>query len=163
MNDDTRRVMHSSQSVEWTTPPKVFKDLNDEFDFVLDAAATPENALCSQFYTERENGLARSWGIFKPGMQEIGNVYCNPPYGRGLTALWVAKGKAEAKQHRIQVVMLLPGRTGTRWFHEHIWDYQIHQPQRGVQVRYWKGRMKFSDSKDAPFDSIIVVFDGKAM
>lgn len=49
------------------------------------------------------------------------------------------------------VVMLLPARTDTRWFHEYIYNK--------AEVRFIKGRLKFGGSKNAaPFPSMIVVF-----
>ena len=49
------------------------------------------------------------------------------------------------------VVMLIPARTDTRWFHDYI--YQKHE------VRFIRGRLKFGDSKNpAPFPSMVVVF-----
>ena len=48
-------------------------------------------------------------------------------------------------------VMLVPARTDTRWFHEYIYGK--------AEIRFIKGRLKFSGSKDsAPFPSMIVVF-----
>ena len=48
------------------------------------------------------------------------------------------------------VVMLLPARTDTKWFHEYILPYG--------QIRFIRGRLKFGDSKNsAPFPSMIVV------
>ena len=52
------------------------------------------------------------------------------------------------------VVMLLPARTDTKWFHEYIYNK--------AEIRFIKGRLKFGNSKNvAPFPSMIVVFDGK--
>lgn len=52
------------------------------------------------------------------------------------------------------VVMLLPARTDTKWFHEYIYNK--------AEIRFIKGRLKFGNSKNAaPFPSMIVVFDGR--
>jgi len=49
------------------------------------------------------------------------------------------------------VVMLIPARTDTRYFHEYIYGKS--------EIRFIKGRLKFGDSKNsAPFPSMIVVF-----
>ena len=49
------------------------------------------------------------------------------------------------------VVMLLPARTDTRWFHEYIWNK--------AEIRFIKGRLKFGNSKNsAPFPSMVVIF-----
>jgi hypothetical protein len=39
-----RNVHFRSQSCEWSTPPELFRELDQEFHFTLDACATPENA-----------------------------------------------------------------------------------------------------------------------
>lgn len=50
------------------------------------------------------------------------------------------------------VVMLLPARTDTKWFHEYVLPY--------AEIYFIKGRLKFGDSKNsAPFPSMIAVFD----
>lgn len=74
-------------------------------------------------------------------------VFCNPPYGREISK-WVKK----AHDSNTLVVMLLPARTDTKWFH----DYIYHQ----AEIRFLKGRLHFNESKQgAPFPSMIVIFD----
>lgn len=136
-------VMFSSKSAEWETPQELFNELNDEFHFTLDVCATAENAKCEHYYTQEQDGLARPWK---------GTVWCNPPYGRSIGS-WVRRGLfASAAGHT--VVMLLPARTDTRWFHEYIY--------RKAEIRFIKGRLKFGGSKNsAPFPSMVVVFRPK--
>lgn len=79
-----------------------------------------------------------------------GVVFCNPPYGRELPK-WVKKSYEEAKKGSI-VVMLLPARTDTRWFHDYIYGK--------ADIRFIKGRLKFNDGKmSAPFPSMVVIYD----
>lgn len=59
MNTD---LMFSSKSCMWETPQDFFDKLNDEFHFDLDVCATPDNAKCSNFFTEEEDGLKQNWG-----------------------------------------------------------------------------------------------------
>lgn len=50
------------------------------------------------------------------------------------------------------VVMLIPARTDTRYFHEFIYH-------KAREIRFIKGRLKFGDQKNsAPFPSMVVVF-----
>jgi phage N-6-adenine-methyltransferase len=136
----TTAVYHRSQSVEWSTPQDLFDEYDREFAFTLDAAATHINAKCSRFFTEREDGLAQLWS---------GSVWCNPPYGGRETGKWVRKGY-EAAQQGATVVLLVPSRTDTRWWH----DYAM----KG-EVRFLRGRLRFGGSKNsAPFPSAVVVF-----
>ena len=52
------------------------------------------------------------------------------------------------------VVLLLPARTDTRWFHDFI--YKKHE------IRFIRGRLKFNDGKQAaPFPSMVVVMEVK--
>lgn len=137
----------SSASVEWATPRSLFDALNAEFHFTLDVCATPENAKLPLFFTREMDGLAQDWR---------GHVcWMNPPYGRAIGA-WVEK----AATCGARAVALLPARTDTRWWHEHIWDEEHHRPRPGVQVRLLRGRLKLGGATTgAPFPSAVVVFD----
>lgn len=66
-------ALFTSKTVMWETPQEFFDKLNREFDFTLDACATPENAKCINFYSPEQDGLSMPWN---------GRVWCNPPYGR---------------------------------------------------------------------------------
>lgn len=144
-------AMFTSNSVEWYTPDDLFESLEREFGpFDLDPCAGPDAKPRGQqrYGTEVWSGLAFPWR---------GKVYCNPPYGRPLPQ-WVAKAEESAKAGAT-VVMLLPARTDTKWWHRHIWDSRIHGPRNGVEIRFIEGRIKFANSKwNAPFPSVIVVF-----
>ena len=76
-------------------------------------------------------------------------VFCNPPYGRELPK-WVKKCFEESKRAEI-IVMLIPARTDTRWFHDYIYGK--------AEIRFIKGRLKFGDGKSrAPFPSMLVIY-----
>lgn len=75
-------VHFSSKTPEWATPQAFFDVLNKEFRFTLDPCATQENAKCAKFYTEKDDGLSKSWAGER--------VFCNPPYGRTI-GQWVKK------------------------------------------------------------------------
>jgi hypothetical protein len=81
-----------------------------------------------------------------------GRVWCNPPYGREI-GQWVAKavGSTVVVPTAELVVMLLPARTDTRWWHSYVIPFG--------QPRFIKGRLKFGGAKNsAPFPSAVVVF-----
>jgi len=79
-------------------------------------------------------------------------VFCNPPYGRDI-AKWVEKSFREGCKDNTLVVMLLPARTDTRYFH----DFILHRSE----IRFVSGRLKFGQQKNsAPFPSIVVIFRG---
>lgn len=52
------------------------------------------------------------------------------------------------------MVMLLPARTDTKWFHEYVYNK--------AEIRFIKGRLKFGNAQNsAPFPSMIVIFKGR--
>lgn len=135
-------IMFSSKSENWTTPQELFNNLNDEFHFTLDPAASDENHKCEHYYTIDDDGLKQDWGGHI--------VFCNPPYCRK-TGDWVKKAYIESQKPETTVVMLLPSRTDVRWFHDFVLPFG--------EIRFIKGRLKFGSSKNsAPFASIIVIF-----
>lgn len=149
-------VMFSKATDEWATPDAMFRELDAEFCFEVDAAATNGNAKCATFFgpgSVYPDALALvEWGRpYKPAM-----VFLNPPYSR--CREFIAKA-AEQSQKGNTVVALVPSRTDTRWWHEHIWDHESHLPWPGVEIRFIKGRLKFGNSDNsAPFPSVVIVF-----
>lgn len=140
--------MFSSKTDDWATPQDFFDKLNEEFNFQLDVCADESNAKCARYFSKKQDGLAQSWTLPNGGA-----VWCNPPYGREISK-WVQKSSEESKLHNETVVMLIPARTDTKWFHEYIYNKS--------EVRFVKGRLKFGSSKNsAPFPSMVVVFDGE--
>ncbi len=135
-------LMFSSKTDLWSTPNDFFDKLNDEFHFTLDPCSAHENAKCYKHFTEEENGLLQDWG------NEV--VFCNPPYGRQIK-YWVKKAYEESQKDKTKVVMLIPARTDTIYFHEYIY----HK----AEIRFIKGRLKFGNAKNsAPFPSMVVIF-----
>lgn len=132
--------MPPAESVEWETPQDLFDILDEEFHFDVDVAATSTNAKCPVYFTKEQDALAQEW----PGI-----CFCNPPYGKGLDR-WVRKA-LESATGGTTVVMLLPARTDTRWFHDYVLPY--------AEIRFIKGRLKFGgQNAPAPFPNMIVVF-----
>lgn len=126
------RSMFSSASPHWATPSAIYQELDDEFQFTCDPC--PLRSL-------EENGLNIEW---------TGRVYVNPPYGRKIGA-WIQKGYESAQATASVVVMLLPSRTDTKWWHDYI--------MKANEVRFIKGRLRFGNYPNgAPFPSCIVVF-----
>lgn len=131
------RGLFTSSTNLWATPQDFFDTLDEEFHFTLDACALPENAKCPQYFTPEEDGLKQEWR---------GTVWCNPPYGRQI-GKWVEKAYDAA----CTVVMLLPARTDTQWFHRWILPC--------AEIRWVKGRLKFGGAEgNAPFPSMVVIY-----
>jgi hypothetical protein len=160
-----RRTQHydsvAPRFKNWETPPEFFKKLDEEFGFTLDAAASHENALCTEFCTqsgswihgqrglfdlfwlEEVDGLSLSWDGYR--------VFLNPPYDSSI-AKWVDKAfKFEAEV----AVLLLPPSFDTAWgqriweaYHTIIedekWPWQGGiNPNNSVEIRLPPGRLRF--------------------
>ena len=133
--------LFSSKTDLWATPQDFFDKLNEEFHFTLDPCATPENAKCDTYFTITEDGLKQDWTGY--------TVFCNPPYGRKISE-WVKKCYTESLKGTL-VVMLIPARTDTSYFHDYIYGK--------AEIRFVRGRLKFGEAKQgAPFPSMIVIF-----
>ena len=117
-----------SAKQDWTTPDELFVPIGAEFNFTLDAAADSKNARAKSFFTAEDDGLRQDWG------QNV--VWLNPPYGEraGKLSDWIKKSLS-ASCNGATVVMLIPARTNTNWFHDICLKYG--------EVRFVKGRPKF--------------------
>jgi phage N-6-adenine-methyltransferase len=103
------RVMGSSASDEWYTPPHIFElalDVIGEFD--LDPSWHPDSPVrASTTYTEADDGLARAWH---------GRTWLNPPHGREIGE-WIDKLVSEYEAGQVTEAMaLIPARVDTQWF-----------------------------------------------
>lgn len=129
--------LFTSETDLWETPQEFFDRLNEEFCFDLDVCALPDNAKSEKYFTPEMDGLSQEWS---------GTVWCNPPYGRHI-GKWVKK----ASESDCTVVMLLPARTDTAWFHDYIYGC--------AEIRFVRGRLRFGNSKNsAPFPSMVVIY-----
>jgi len=146
MNKQTMNTMMSSKKMDWQTPQAFFDKLNQEFGFTLDPATNGTNALCPKFFTEAQDALAQSW--------QGETCYVNPPYGRVLKN-WIRKAYEESQDPNTTVVMLIPARTDTKYWHEYV--------MQASEIRFVQGRLKFGGGQTddpAPFPSAVVVFKG---
>lgn len=142
---NTVKGIFSKKSDEWETPLALFDEYNKEFHFTLDPCSTDENAKCEKHYTIEEDGLHNSW--------ENEVVWCNPPYSNCYE--WCLKALAESMFNNATVVMLLPSRTDTKWFHLIVLPF--------TEIRFIRGRLRFNNSdQNAPFPSLIAIFRPRA-
>lgn len=135
-------VHFSSKTNEWTTPKDFYEILHKEFNFTLDPCATKNNSKCKKFYTKDDNGLTKDWSNE--------TVFMNPPYGREIKH-WIKKAYDESLKGAL-VVCLIPARTDTIYWHTYC--------VKG-NIRFIKGRLKFSNKNSAPFPSALVIFGEK--
>lgn len=58
-----QKQLFTSDKKYWETPQALFDELDKEFHFTLDAAASDKNHKCKKYYTERDNGLMQDWVV----------------------------------------------------------------------------------------------------
>jgi hypothetical protein len=122
----------------YPTPSLIYESLDKEFQF-------DDFDPCPLHNPSNVDGLTLSWKK---------TTFCNPPYSRLQTTKrfgigWIEKSYSEALKGKT-VILLLPVRSDTRWFHEFILD-------KGFEVRFIKNRLKFGTARPAPFPSCIVI------
>jgi site-specific DNA-methyltransferase (adenine-specific) len=137
-----------SRGSNWATPRELFDELNKEFHFTLDPAASEWNAKCKKYYTEKDDGLMQDW------TKDV--VFLNPPYGKVLNN-WMKKAY-ESALGGATVVCLVPSATDTKWWHNYV---------SSGEVRFLRGRPRFL-TKEGNWQqtfspSVIVIFDPRKM
>jgi len=113
----------------WETPQELVTRLEIEFGkFDLDPCATKENTKAKNFFTKEQDGLKQKW---------FGKVFVNPPYSRGNLGKWTFKAQQEINYNpKVElIIMLLPVRTSTNWFHKNVLPF--------AELRFIKRRIKF--------------------
>lgn len=129
------------ESVEWYTPPAVFRALGLSFD--LDPAA-PAGGVpwvpAERFFSRADDGLAQSW---------TGRVWLNPPYGREVEC-WLDR----LAEHGDGLALVF-ARTDTRWYQGVV--------RRATAVCFVAGRLAFvrpdgSSAGSATAPSVLLAF-----
>jgi site-specific DNA-methyltransferase (adenine-specific) len=135
---------------EWGTPLKIFRPLDNEFNFTLDPCARSDRPLkygitnCD--IRKGVDGLKYSWKDHK--------VFVNPPYSADNIKKWVQKAYSERNNAEI-IVMLIPVRTDRKYFHEYILNK--------AEIRFIKGRPSFyplegQNDGTPSFPSMIIIW-----
>ena len=135
-----------TENQNWETPTDLFEMLNSEFKFDFDLAASEENTKCKNYFTKEDDALKQEWK---------GICWLNPPYGsnsKNSLKNWVRKSFEETRKEGCIVVMLIPARTNTEWWHKYCMNAK--------EVRLIKGRPKFKGNiHGLPQPLAIIVFD----
>jgi site-specific DNA-methyltransferase (adenine-specific) len=139
-----KSVHFRSEVQDWRTPKDFFDRCEAAFGpFTVDAAASKWNARKARFWTVDDDCLSFPW------MDE--SAWLNPEYGRKIGGFL---GHA-AKQTTSDVVALVPARTDTAWFSDHVLRW-------AAQIVFVRGRMQFERpdgaKAGAPFPSCVVVY-----
>lgn len=98
----------------WRTPSYVFNHYDRRFQFHVDLAASQDNRLCRQYYSEDHSAFTFCSSV-------IGNVWCNPPYSS--IGPWVELCARLSRETGKVFVMLLPADTSVKWFAEAMREY----------------------------------------
>lgn len=116
----------SSLTDEWGTPMDLFREQDRKFNFTLDPCGTKLRLLKEDMttWTKEDNGLPRSWA----GQR----VFVNPPFSEMTT--WCQKCFAESGRAEL-IVLLIPVRTDTKYFHEFIYHHS--------ELEFLKGRLQY--------------------
>jgi len=130
--------INKSKSDSWSTPNKLYTELNKEFNF-------DDYDPCPLNDNPDKDGLLEDWA---------NTTFVNPPYSKLKSTKkrigWIDKAHNECKKGKT-IIMLLPARTCTQWFHDIIL-------KNNYEIRFIKGRLRFGDSKNAaPFPSMIII------
>lgn len=140
-----RKVVDSSDSDEWYTPPKIVELVvrmleGVDLDPCSNAAGKAANVPAEHHYCAADDGLALKWR---------GKVYMNPPYGKPIKH-WVAKFVDSFKTGEMtEGIALVAARTETKWF-------QLLLGQ-SPPICFITGRLNFSNApNDATFPSALI-------
>lgn len=104
-----KTILPRGGNQEWCTPRPLFEKMNELYQYTIDAAASPENALLPRYYTREQDGLAQDWTGEK--------VWVNPPFEK--IAPWVEKANLREAAH---TTLFIPARCDRPWFADIIED-----------------------------------------
>lgn len=136
--------MAEAQRADWCTPDVVLDPVRSFFGgkIGLDPCGSKKshvNARRTYLIERDEDGLSLPWQAC---------TYVNPPFDS--LREWTAKAAAEAK--RSEIVFLMPSRTDTKAWHDHVATAEA--------VCFWRGRISFLGAEGpCPFP-IALVFWG---
>ena len=144
---DKNRFRTENQS--WETPQELFNLLNEEFSFDVDLAGNKSNAKCPNFISKEQDALKQEWN---------GVCWLNHPYGgnkENSLKNWVKKSYEESRKGGCIVVMLIPARTNTEWWHEYC--------MKAKEIRLVRGRPKFKGNiHGLPQPLAIIIFSNES-
>lgn len=149
MNLSYKAIMTSDKQ-DWETPQELFDNLNNEFDFELDAFASDKNAKCKHFFTERDDSFQQDWTKYK-------SIFINPPYTSKVQDEVLKKiNDTISSNWRGVIVLLIPARTDTKRWHDYIFN-------KADDIRFIKGRLRFEvdgiPRGSSTFPSAVIVYD----
>ncbi len=124
--------LFSSNNDNWETPKQLIELIEQNHNILYDLAASEKNAICESYNDDlNAEYLENIRYQFHGNIGKRSVAYCNPPYSQ------CTKFVRLIAESEIPVIMLLPARTCTKWFHGFIYN------KTGVRLDFIKGRLKF--------------------
>lgn len=108
--------MGDQLSDRFRTPRWLVNYLDDQYSFTCDAAASDENHLFKHYYTANNSALDADWS------ESGGNVFCSPPFARGMKEKFLAKAFEEMQENGVSSVFVIPLDVGNACWLSHIYD-----------------------------------------
>lgn len=141
-------VMFSKISDDYRTPVAFYRRTEEKFGgFSIDLAASRKNRVGPLHYFGLDHddpalrdALTVSWSGYAALHQLRPVGFCNPPYS--LCSGFVTKA-AQERERGFCSVLLLPVRSDTAWWHEHIWNAAKQRPRPGIGIDLLRGRLQF--------------------
>lgn len=155
-------VHFSAKKDDWCTPQEVLDAIAWMGPIRLDPCSNKNSIVPAVFKYDLEDGfdgLKQPWGYsemvnhYGSGVKQ-GLIFINPPYGKTISQ-WTKRAVNTFLCHPgDEIVMLVPSRTDTKWWHE--------VTQFTKAVCFWKGRLQFlGATSSAPFPSALLYFGGR--
>lgn len=124
-------------------------------EFVVDLAASVDNAKALRFLDEAHDSLAFDWGFY------AGKGWCwlNPPFSN--IEPWVVKCAANTIEGglyqrgvpRVQIALLVPASIGSDWFTNYVEGY--------ADIIPLKGRLSFDSRGPYPKDCVLCLYGAR--
>lgn len=135
----------------WRTPPNLLRFITHAFGPIhVDVAATPENTVARDYWTEQDDALKiASW---RPKQYQKMNAaglpvhaFCNPPYSntkRSSIGAWIVRAVVMAESRYVSTTMLVHAGIGAAWFQDYAASFE--------SVYLLTPRVQFIDPNPAP-------------
>jgi phage N-6-adenine-methyltransferase len=142
--------LEPSKSEEHGTPLWLFRRLDEEFHFELDAAASPVNAKCAKYFTKEDDALQYRWEAYK-------SIFINPPYNHRALWAFMLKSLCTVLMNEGKIVLLVPCKTDQDWWCKIVVNF-------AQEIRFIHRRIRYEGNTGQPqFASCIIVFDGQRL
>jgi site-specific DNA-methyltransferase (adenine-specific) len=140
-------ALFTSNDQTWCTPENVLERVRRVGPIVLDPCSGSGSIVQAETTYDGPPGI--------DGLQENwdrgGIVFVNCPYGRAIGD-WVSKCAIEHLEREVEIILLVPARTDTRWWHEAVVGV-------ASSICFWRGRLTFLGAPaGAPFPSAVIYY-----